>query len=708
MVRRHGRPGRGLVRRCTPGVTGLLGHNGAGKSTALEALRAASPTPSTGTVRVLGRRPAAGRRGLPPHRHRAGHATASGRSSRAREMVELPGAPARRARSREAAAERALARSASRTPPTGASAGFSKGMRQRVKLAQALVARPRGAAARRAAQRPRPRAAPPRRRADPAPRRGRPHGARLLARPARGRAHGAARRRARQRQLVAEGETGAHPRPHPRPAAHACASRPPAARRPGTARELVDEGLVTRRAHRRRRARAWRRGDVDALGRRLPAASRATSARRCERVEPLGDDLESVYTYLDRPRARPGAAEVNGRALPPRAAPAAAARRSRLLAFAPLLCGAAWPSSRLPGGSADSRGELRRAHGAALPAGDPAVPRARDRSQRDRRGARRRHDPVPRVDAAPAARRSASRRSSAAHRRRSSCLPAGAVLTFTSRSAPTSRRRPPRSLAGRRVRGSACATARRSRALVSRVKRPVVIGLIYVLFWEGSIATFAPARAGSRSAPTRVRSWPGAAGGHGHVQRADRVGDHEHHRARAGRRRAGRRGRLAAPARRACPDPSDSPEPRPVGVLSVRCRLPSHPARRRVPARRRPHRDRPRRGRRRARGPRGADRDRPAVHARARHGTDAGRRAGGRLAGRLARPCQPRALSRRGRGRAARLRRRRVRLGRPHRPHRRLPVRLPAGRAADGLAGRARLEQALLLVAQRDADAATC
>ena len=29
-------------------------------------------------------------------------------------------------------------------------------------------------------------------------------------------------------------------------------------------------------------------------------------------------------------------------------------------------------------------------------------------------------------------------------------------------------------------------------ALSLRVKRPVVIGLIYVLFWEGSIATFAP------------------------------------------------------------------------------------------------------------------------------------------------------------------------------------------------------------------------
>ena len=37
-------------------MTGLLGHNGAGKSTALE-LCAGFATPSTGTVRVLGHDP---------------------------------------------------------------------------------------------------------------------------------------------------------------------------------------------------------------------------------------------------------------------------------------------------------------------------------------------------------------------------------------------------------------------------------------------------------------------------------------------------------------------------------------------------------------------------------------------------------------------------------------------------------------------------
>jgi ABC-2 type transport system permease protein len=38
----------------------------------------------------------------------------------------------------------------------------------------------------------------------------------------------------------------------------------------------------------------------------------------------------------------------------------------------------------------------------------------------------------------------------------------------------------------------ACAYSAAFGALSLRVKRPVVIGLIYVLFWEGSIATFAP------------------------------------------------------------------------------------------------------------------------------------------------------------------------------------------------------------------------
>ena len=42
------------------------------------------------------------------------------------------------------------------------------------------------------------------------------------------------------------------------------------------------------------------------------------------------------------------------------------------------------------------------------------------------------------------------------------------------------------------VLAAACAYVAAFGALSLRVKRPVVIGLIYVLFWEGSIATFAP------------------------------------------------------------------------------------------------------------------------------------------------------------------------------------------------------------------------
>jgi hypothetical protein len=44
--------------------------------------------------------------------------------------------------------------------------------------------------------------------------------------------------------------------------------------------------------------------DVDALGRRLMPLARDLGAT-LERVEPLGDDLESVYTYLtDHARGR--------------------------------------------------------------------------------------------------------------------------------------------------------------------------------------------------------------------------------------------------------------------------------------------------------------------------------------------------------------------------------------------------------------------
>ena len=122
-----------------PGVTALLGPNGAGKSTVLRMLCGLTP-PSKGSVRVLGGNPRRDldltrRIGLVPQQE----ALFEGLS--AYRFVHLA-AVLTRVDDPDAAARRALAiveLDADDGRPVG---GFSKGMRQRTKVAQALVADP--------------------------------------------------------------------------------------------------------------------------------------------------------------------------------------------------------------------------------------------------------------------------------------------------------------------------------------------------------------------------------------------------------------------------------------------------------------------------------------------------------------------------------------------------------------------------------------
>lgn len=122
-----------------PGVTALLGPNGAGKSTALKLLTG-QLRPSRGEVRVLGENPidnpALYRRiGLVPEQE------ALYPFMTAREFVELA-ARLQRLPDPHAAATLALERVGMVDAAERRLGGFSKGMRQRIKIAQALVHEP--------------------------------------------------------------------------------------------------------------------------------------------------------------------------------------------------------------------------------------------------------------------------------------------------------------------------------------------------------------------------------------------------------------------------------------------------------------------------------------------------------------------------------------------------------------------------------------
>jgi ABC-2 type transport system ATP-binding protein len=279
-----------------PGVTGLLGHNGAGKSTALK-LCAGFTQPSTGTVRVLGTDLAAS----PEAYRRIGIAhdrDALWPFLTARGMVALC-ARLRGAPDPEAAAVRALAEVGLEDSADRRLKGFSHGMRQRVKLAQALAHEPELLLL-----------DEPLNGLDPAQRRTVVELIRRLGEEGRTVVvsshvlHEVERMAPRvlvlvNGHLVASGATSA--------IRELIADRPRSVRLeagPGgraLARELVGAGLVES-VRFDDGAMVVEAQDVERLGRALPSLARDVGAR-LSRIEPVGDDLESVYAYLHE-RAR--------------------------------------------------------------------------------------------------------------------------------------------------------------------------------------------------------------------------------------------------------------------------------------------------------------------------------------------------------------------------------------------------------------------
>ncbi len=120
------------------GVTGLLGSNGAGKSTAIK-LFLGLITPTSGSMQVLGVESSENlevrtRLGyMPEHDCLPGNVTAAEFLTH---MAQVSGLPPSQARSRAADTLRHVGLFEERYRPIG---GYSTGMKQRVKLAQALV-----------------------------------------------------------------------------------------------------------------------------------------------------------------------------------------------------------------------------------------------------------------------------------------------------------------------------------------------------------------------------------------------------------------------------------------------------------------------------------------------------------------------------------------------------------------------------------------
>jgi ABC-2 type transport system ATP-binding protein len=279
-----------------PGVTGLLGHNGAGKSTALR-LMGGFTGASSGRVRVLGldprQTPEAYRQiGIVPE-HSPPWPFLSGR-----EVVRLC-ARLRGVGDPDAAAQRALEEVDLLDAADRPMAGFSHGMRQRVKLAQALAHDPQVLLL-----------DEPLNGLDPAQRR---HVSDLLQQLGEaGRTvivsshvlHEVERMAPRvlvlvNGRLVAEGETAeirALISDRPRRVRVVTGGDPTP-----LARDLVGEAVVSAIELDGPRITVDT-GDVERFSRLLPVVARRTQTT-LERVEPEGDDLESVYAYLhDRAR----------------------------------------------------------------------------------------------------------------------------------------------------------------------------------------------------------------------------------------------------------------------------------------------------------------------------------------------------------------------------------------------------------------------